>query len=160
MKIFQGMRGSIFLFSIIYVLIGMILLIVSDAPLLAVSYIFSVLMILSGIILVMYYIGREVQPEQESYDLAAGILATVAGIYMLIHAKLLAPWIPAVMGIMVIVSAVITFQNALDMRRLKQVFWAPVFLISLASMALGAVILYYPFEKTSHELRVIGASMF
>ena len=160
MKIFRGMRGSIFLFSMIYVLIGIILLIVSDAPMLAVSYIFSVLLIVSGIILVMYYIGREAQPDQESYDLAAGILATVAGIYLLIYAKLLTPWIPAVMGILVIVSGVITFQNALDMRRLKQVFWAPVFLISLASMALGAVILYYPFQKTSSQLRVIGASMF
>ena len=160
MKIFRGMRGSIFLFSMIYVLIGIILLIVSDAPMLAVSYIFSVLLIVSGIILVMYYIGREAQPDQESYDLAAGILATVAGIYLLIYAKLLTPWIPAVMGILVIVSGVITFQNALDMRRLKQVFWAPVFLISLASIALGAVILYYPFQKTSSQLRVIGASMF
>ena len=160
MKIFRGMRGSIFLFSMIYVLIGIILLIVSDAPMLAVSYIFSVLLIVSGIILVMYYIGREAQPDQESYDLAAGILATVAGIYLLIYAKLLTPWIPAVMGILVIVSGVITFQNALDMRRLKQVFWAPVFLVSLASIALGTVILYYPFQKTSSQLRVIGASMF
>ena len=116
MKIFRGMRGSIFLFSMIYVLICIILLIVSDAPMLAVSYIFSVLLIVSGNILVMYYIGREAQPDQESYDLAAGILATVAGIYLLIYAKLLTPWIPAVMGILVVVGGVITFQNALDMR--------------------------------------------
>ena len=160
MRLFQGMRGSIFLFSIIYVLIGIVLLIVSDAPLLAVSYIFSVLLILTGIVLVMYYIGREVQPEQESYDLVAGILSVSAGVYLMIHAKLLTPWIPAVMGLLVIVSGIITFQNSLDMRRLKQVFWGPVFLVSLASMALGFLILYYPFEKTSNQLRVIGASLF
>jgi len=154
------MRGSIFLFSIIYVLIGIVLLIVSDAPMLAVSYIFSVLLILTGIVLVMYYIGREVQPEQESYDLVAGILSVSAGVYLMIHAKLLTPWIPAVMGLLVIVSGIITFQNSLDMRRLKQVFWGPVFLVSLASMALGFLILYYPFEKTSNQLRVIGASLF
>ncbi len=160
MRLFQGMRGSIFLFSIIYVLIGIVLLIVSDAPMLAVSYIFSVLLILTGIVLVMYYIGREVQPEQESYDLVAGILSVSAGVYLMIHAKLLTPWIPAVMGLLVIVSGIITFQNSLDMRRLKQVFWGPVFLVSLASMALGFLILYYPFEKTSNQLRVIGASLF
>lgn len=159
MRLFQGMRGSIFLFSIIYVLIGIVLLIVSDAPMLAVSYIFSVLLILTGIVLVMYYIGREVQPEQESYDLVAGILSVSAGVYLMIHAKLLTPWIPAVMGLLVIVSGIITFQNSLDMRRLKQVFWGPVFLVSLASMALGFLILYYPFEKTSNQLRVIGASL-
>ena len=160
MRLFQGMRGSIFLFSIIYVLIGIVLLIVSDAPMLAVSYIFSVLLILTGIVLVMYYIGREVQPEQESYDLVAGILSVSAGVYLMIHAKLLTPWIPAVMGLLVIVSGIITFQNSLDMRRLKQVFWGPIFLVSLASMALGFLILYYPFEKTSNQLRVIGASLF
>ncbi len=160
MRLFQGMRGSIFLFSIIYVLIGIVLLIVSDAPMLAVSYIFSVLLILTGIVLVMYYIGREVQPEQESYDLVAGILSVSAGVYLMIHAKLLTPWIPAVMGLLVIVSGIITFQNSLDMRRLKQVFWGPVFLVSLAGMALGFLILYYPFEKTSNQLRVIGASLF
>ncbi len=159
MRLFQGMRGSIFLFSIIYVLIGIVLLIVSDAPMLAVSYIFSVLLILTGIVLVMYYIGREVQPEQESYDLVAGILSVSAGVYLMIHAKLLTPWIPAVMGLLVIVSGIITFQNSLDMRRLKQVFWGPVFLVSLAGMALGFLILYYPFEKTSNQLRVIGASL-
>ena len=160
MRLFQGMRGSIFLFSIIYVLIGIVLLIVSDAPMLAVRYIFTVLLILTGIVLVMYYIGREVQPEQESYDLVAGILSVSAGVYLMIHAKLLTPWIPAVMGLLVIVSGIITFQNSLDMRRLKQVFWGPVFLVSLASMALGFLILYYPFEKTSNQLRVIGASLF
>lgn len=93
MKLFRGMRGSILVFSMIYVLIGIILLIVSDAPMIAVSYIFSILLIMSGIILAMYYIGREVTPENESYDLVAGIVAVAAGVYLLIHAKLLTPWL-------------------------------------------------------------------
>lgn len=160
MRIFRGMRGSILIFSFIYVLIGLILLVMSDASMLAVSYVFSVLLVITGLILVMYYIGREITPENESYDLVAGIVSVAAGVYLLIHAKFLYPWFPAVMGLLVILSGIITFQNALDMRRMKQVFWAPVFLISLVSMALGFVILYYPFEKTNNLLRVIGASMF
>ena len=64
------------------------------------------------------------------------------------------------MGLLVILSGIITFQNALDMRRTKQVFWAPVFLVSLISIALGFVVLYFPFEKSSNYLRVIGISMF
>lgn len=160
MKLFRGMRGSILVFSIIYVLIGIILLIVSDAPMIAVSYIFSVLLIMSGIILAMYYIGREVTPENESYDLVAGIVAVAAGVYLLIHAKLLTPWLPAVLGLLIILSGIITFQNALDLRRLKQILWAPVFLVSLISMGLGFLVLYYPFEKTSNMLRVIGVSLF
>ena len=160
MKLFRGMRGSILIFSIIYVLIGIILLIVSDAPMIAVTYIFSVLLILSGLILAMYYIGREVTPENESYDLVAGIVSVAAGVYLLIHAKLVTPWLPAVMGVLIVLSGIITFQNALDLRRLKQILWAPVFLISLLSMGLGFLILYYPFEKTSTLLRVIGVSLF
>lgn len=160
MRIFRGMRGSILIFSFIYVLIGLILLVMSDASMLAVSYVFGVLLVITGLILVMYYIGREITPENESYDLVAGIVSVAAGVYLLIHAKFLYPWLPAVMGLLVILSGIITFQNALDMRRMKQVFWAPVFLISLVSMALGFVILYYPFEKTNNLLRVIGASMF
>ena len=160
MKLFRGMRGSILIFSIIYVLIGIILLIVSDAPMIAVTYIFSVLLILSGLILAMYYIGREVTPENESYDLVAGIVSVAAGVYLLIHAKLVTPWLPAVMGLLIVLSGIITFQNALDLRRLKQILWAPVFLISLLSMGLGFLILYYPFEKTSTLLRVIGVSLF
>ena len=160
MKLFRGMRGSILIFSIIYVLIGIILLIVSDAPMIAVTYIFSVLLILSGLILAMYYIGREVTPENESYDLVAGIVSVAAGVYLLIHAKLVTPWLPAVMGLLIVLSGIITFQNALDLRRLKQILWAPVFLISLLSMGLGFLILYYPFGKTSTLLRVIGVSLF
>ncbi len=159
MKLFRGMRGSILVFSIIYVLIGLILLVVSDAPLLAISYIFSVLLLITGIILTMYYIGRDVTPENESYDLVAGVVAVTAGIYLMMHAKVLYPWIPVVMGFMVLFSGLITFQNALDMRRMKQVFWAPVFLVALGSLALGFVILFYPFEKTTNMLRVIGASL-
>lgn len=71
---------------------GIILRIVSDVPMIAVSYIFSVLLIISGLVLVMYYIGREVTPENESYDLVAGIVAVDVGVYVLIHAKLLTPW--------------------------------------------------------------------
>lgn len=160
MKLFRGMRGSILIFSIIYVLIGIILLIVSDAPMIAVTYIFSVLLILSGLILAMYYIGRVVTPENESYDLVAGIVSVAAGVYLLIHAKLVTPWLPAVMGLLIVLSGIITFQNALDLRRLKQILWAPVFLISLLSMGLGFLILYYPFGKTSTLLRVIGVSLF
>ncbi|MBO5239479.1 MAG: threonine synthase [Lachnospiraceae bacterium] len=159
MKLFRGMRGSILVFSIIYVLIGLILLVVSDAPLLAISYIFSVLLIVTGVVLIMYYIGRDVTAENESYDLVAGVVAATAGIYLMINAKVLYPWLPAVMGFMVLISGLITFQNALDMRRMKQVFWAPVFLVALGSLALGFVILFYPFEKTTNMLRVIGASL-
>lgn len=159
MKLFRGMRGSILVFSIIYVLIGLILLVVSDAPLLAISYVFSVLLLITGIILTMYYIGRDVTPENESYDLVAGVVAVTAGIYLMMHAKVLYPWIPVVMGFMVLFSGLITFQNALDMRRMKQVFWAPVFLVALGSLALGFIILFYPFEKTTNMLRVIGASL-
>lgn len=160
MKLFRGMRGSILIFSVIYVLIGLILLVMSDASMLTVSYVFSVLLIITGLILTMYYIGREVTAENESYDLVAGVVSATAGIYLLIHAKALYPWLPAVMGLLVILSGVITFQNALDMRRMKQVFWAPVFLVSLISIALGFVILYFPFEKSGNYLRVIGVSMF
>ena len=46
MKLFQGMRGSMLIFSIIYVLISLILLVVSDASLLTISNIFAVLLIL------------------------------------------------------------------------------------------------------------------
>ncbi|MCM1495110.1 MAG: threonine synthase [Bacteroides sp.] len=160
MKLFRGIRGSMLIFSVIYVLIGLILLVMSDASMLTVSYVFSVLLIITGLILVMYYIGREVTPENESYDLVAGVVAGAAGVYLLIHAKALYPLLPSVMGLLVLLSGVITFQNALDMRRMKQVFWAPVFLISLVSIALGFVILYVPFEKSGNYLRVIGVSMF
>lgn len=159
MKLFQGIRGSMLIFSIIYVLIGLILLVVSDASLFVISNVFAILMILTGLILVMYYIGREITPENESYDLVAGIVAGAAGIYLLVNGKHIYPLIPAVFGLLVLLSGVITFQNALDMRRLKQIFWAPAFLISLISMALGFLILYFPFEKTSNQLRVIGVSM-
>lgn len=160
MRLFRGMRGSILIFSIIYVLIGLLLLVMSDASMLAVSYVFAVLLIITGLILTMYYIGRDVTLENESYDLVAGIVAASAGVYLLLHAKTLYPLLPAVMGLLVILSGVITFQNALDIRRLRQIFWAPVFLVSLISIALGFVILYFPFEKSSHYLRVIGVSMF
>ncbi len=159
MKFFRGMRGSILMFSFIYVLIGLILLVVSDAPMLAISYIFAVLLMITGLVLVMYYIGRDVTPENESYDLVAGVIAATAGVYLMIHARVLCPWMPAVMGFLVLLSGLITFQNSLDMRRMKQVFWAPVFVVAIASLALGFVILFYPFEKTSNWLRVIGASM-
>lgn len=160
MKLFQGMRGSILIFSIIYVLIGLLLLIMSDASMLTVSYVFAVLLVITGLILTMYYIGREVTIANESYDLVAGVVSASAGVYLLLHAKELYPMLPAVMGLLVILSGIITFQNALDMRRTKQVFWAPVFLVSLFSIALGFVVLYFPFEKSSNYLRVIGISMF
>lgn len=160
MKLFQGMRGSILIFSIIYVLIGLLLLIMSDASMLTVSYVFAVLLVITGLILTMYYIGREVTIANESYDLVAGVVSASAGVYLLLHAKELYPMLPAVMGLLVILSGIITFQNALDMRRTKQVFWAPVFLVSLISIALGFVVLYFPFEKSSNYLRVIGISMF
>lgn len=160
MKLFRGMRGNILIFSMIYVLIGLILLVMSDANMQAITYVFSVLLILTGLISVMYYIGREVTQDNESYDLVVGVVAAVAGIYLLLSAKLVTPFLPTIFALLVLLSGLITFQNALDMRRMKQVFWAPVFLISIVSLALGFVILYYPFEKSSSELRVIGLAMF
>lgn len=160
MKLFRGMRGNILVFSMIYVLIGLILLVMSDANMLAVCYVFSGILMLTGLILVMYYIGREVTQDNESYDLVAGVVAEVAGVYLMLSARFVSPYLPTILALLVLLSGLITFQNALDMRRMKQVFWAPIFLISLISMALGFVILYYPFEKSSNEMRVIGLAMF
>ena len=149
MKLFRGMRGNILIFSMIYVLIGLILLVMSDANMQAITYVFSVLLILTGLISVMYYIGREVTQDNESYDLVVGVVAAVAGIYLLLSAKLVTPFLPTIFALLVLLSGLITFQNALDMRRMKQVFWAPVFLISIVSLALGFVILYYPLRRVA-----------
>ena len=69
MKLFRGMRGSLLVFSMIYVIIGLILLILSDASMKAVAYVFSILLMVTGLMLIMYYIGREVTEENESYDI-------------------------------------------------------------------------------------------
>ena len=94
MKYFRGMRGNILIFSTIYVLIGLILLVLSDAKMTAVTYVFSVLLMITGLIMIMYYIGREVREDQESYDLVIGVVAETAGIYLMLSARYVAPFLP------------------------------------------------------------------
>ena len=159
MKYFRGMRGNILIFSTIYVLIGLILLVLSDAKMTAVTYVFSVLLMITGLIMVMYYIGREVREDQESYDLVIGVAAETAGIYLMLFARAVSPYLPTIFALLVLLSGLITFQNALDTRRRRQVYWVPLFLVSVLSLALGFVILYYPFVKNSNRLRVIGLAM-
>lgn len=107
----------------------------------------NVLCIISGIMLVMIGVVAAASSFSDGamlgrYSLMLGIALALGGALCILRPGLVSGILCAIFGIVIAVDGAITFIDAIDCARAKIKEWRILMLISLVSMALGAVIMF------------------
>ena len=107
----------------------------------------NVLCIISGIMLLLIGVVAAVSSFSDGamlgrYSLMLGIALALAGALCILRPTMITNVLSAIFGIIIAVDGALTFIDAIDCARAKMKEWRILMLISVVSIALGAVIMF------------------
>ena len=143
--------------SIIFLLIGILLLI---KPVTIISIIVDIIGI-SVIILGIFGIIRYFKTKNESFnfDLVYGIICIIAGALIISNVKVVASFLPIILGIWMIGNSVIKIQYAMNLKEYSESNWLIVMIISIISLAAGILFVFNPFKGATLITQGLGVAL-
>ncbi|MCD7735824.1 MAG: DUF308 domain-containing protein [Lachnospiraceae bacterium] len=158
-KVKEFSRSYIFL-SILYIAIGIVLLVWPNLKIETIGNGLGIIMIVVGATYaVIYFTGNRKQEGYLQVDLVIGIVCAAFGVFILLTPEFLAMILPFAMATVLLVGAIVKIQSAVSMKRLFIRRWYLALIGALIIIALGIVLLVFPFKKDSYMLLYIGVCL-
>ncbi len=131
--------------SIIYILIGLLLLLVPGANLVYLFYAIAAILLIFGIALIVRYLISQAYHNIGNYSFSVGISCILVGICVLIRASVLSAYLPLFLGICILFGAMIKLQNATDLHCVESKAWIVFLILAFAFVAAAFMIILNPF---------------
>ena len=138
------------LLTILFFLVGAILILFPDMKILTISYAISIIMILLGIILIVYSVNKLYLINFLSF----GVLQVILGFIILIYPYALSTLLPIAVGVWMILKSTIDFRMSLILKNGKAKDWIYVAILSILAIICG-IMLIIKTEIGTIELTVI-----
>lgn len=152
----KGIRNSIVFTSILYTLLGLVLIAAPGKALKWACFLIGAVTIWYGISRILSY-RRAGMGYGQRFDMFIGVALIVLGLFLLVSPQLLVSVIPAALGLYILVDSVSAIKRALDMKALGFEKWWGPFTAALVLAVLGAVMLLNPFGAIETLIVFVGA---
>lgn len=150
-------RTKLIVAAVAYIIIGLILLIFPTLTAKVVAYVFATVMLLAGIYgLISYFTSR---PELTNRGLYYGLLAILIAIFIYSRIGLVISIVPVLLGFSIALSALMTFQQTIDMLRLKLKGWIPMLVVAILNLVLGILVILNPFASAAALMSIVGIGL-
>lgn len=141
--------------AIMCVILGGFLIGMPDEILKVASTLFSVILIcLGGIRIFMYMKDRD---NGMMFSLLLGVLLVIIGCYLLSNPKIFGSILPIVLGAIILVDSLWTFDASIQMRRAGFARWPFMFVSSLVCVVLAVIMIVNPFKTMTIVVQFAGA---
>lgn len=157
MEALKKFKASSYAVSIIYIIVGLIMLLnpgfISDA----VNYVIGILVIVYGVI---YSISLYQKKEIEAYgkfDFLAGIICISFGLFLILNPDTLGSLIPFCVGVIILMDAIRFIINGIRLKKLNYKSWVINFIVGLVFLAFSIFIIVKAKDISLLLIRFIGA---
>ena len=145
--------------SIVYLVIGLILIIWPDAARQILIYaIGAAALLYGGFRIVDFFVRKEHLSGKVQLGVALGIGCLLIGLFLMLKVSLVVTLLAAIIGVAVIVDSVLRLQIALNLRHTGGKYWLVLLITSLVTLAFGILLLFNPF--TAVKVATIVAGVF
>ena len=155
METLRKFRASSYAVSIVYIIVGLIMLLnpsfISDA----VNYVIGVLIIIYGLI----YSVSLYQKDNEVYgkfDFLAGIICISFGLFLILNPDLLVSLIPFCAGVIIFMDAISFIYNSIKLRRCGYKSWVINLIVGLIFLGFAIYIIINAKNISYLLIRFIG----
>ena len=140
--------------SILFIVIGMLLLFKPGATLRTISYVIGGLILVFGI----FGVARFTKSDKKgfNFDLVYGILSLIAGLIIICNPEALVSIIPIILGIWIVINSAIKIQYSFYMKSDNSKKWIATLTMSLITLICGIVLLFNPFRAVEIVTQAIG----
>lgn len=155
----KEMKWSAVLRSVIYCVLGIILILFPDTTARTLCYIGGGAIVVTGVVTLITYLFRDVEDRYYRNDFVMGLIEVLLGLFAIYKAELLISLIPFILGIFVVISGFCKLQNGLDVKRMGYDNWYVFVLLAIVNVVFGIVLLWNPFTAATVMFVVIGAGL-
>lgn len=130
--------------SIIFIIIGMILIFNPEGTLKIISYLLGVLFIVIGIVKILNYFKDK--KDENTYfkdDLVYGILMILIGVFAIAATELIASIFRIIVGIWIIYTGILRLIYTFRFKIYSDYMWVVNIILSIAMIGCGAIILFH-----------------
>ena len=151
----KGIRNSLVLTSILYTILGVVLMVFPGAALSWACALIGIVTLGYGAVRVVGY-WRGGGSYRQRFDLFIGVVLLALGVFLLVTPQFIVSIIPMVLGIYILVDSVAAIKRALDMKALGFEKWWISFIAALALAVFGAVMILRPFATVETLVMFVG----
>ncbi len=156
MEVLKKFRASSVAVSIVYFIVGLIMLLnpsfISDA----VNYVIGILMIIYGVIYSISLSQKKDKNFNGKFDSLAGILCISFGLFLIVHKDILFSLIPFCTGVIIFVDGVLSIFKGFSLKRLNYRYWWLDLIIGLIFLGFSTYIIINAKEISELLIRIIG----
>ena len=143
--------------SIVFLLIGVLLLVKPTEIISIIVDIIGISVIVLGVFGVIRYFRTK--NESFNFDLMYGIICIIAGALIISNVKVVASFLPVILGIWMIGNSIIKIQYAMNLKDYAESNWLTVMIISVLSLAAGILFVFNPFKGAKLLTQGLGIAL-
>lgn len=155
-KLMKTAKTGYIIMSLVFCLLGIMLIAIPDFSVTLIATVFGVLLILFGIVKIIGYFSKDLFRLAFQYDLAFGILLIVLGMITILKVKNIMIFISIILGIYALADGLLKIQIALDAKVFGIKQWWTILVSAVATGAIGCVLVIRPSESAGILVILFG----
>ena len=156
MEVINKLKRSAYFVSIIYIIIGLIMLLNPIFVRNAVNYIMGVFAILYGVIYIITMYQKKDSEVFSKFNLLGGILCVSFGLFLIFNPEVLFSLIPFCAGVIIFMDALTLVYQSISLKRLEINRWWINLIISLVFLIFSVYIMINAKDIPDLLIRIIG----
>lgn len=148
-------RSSL-LSSIGLIILGILLIVQSEATIITISYIIGGILVAIGILAGIRFAKRLENPLRNELDIVYGIVCIILGILVITNPQTIASIIPFVIGFIIIINSAVKIQYSIELKKDSNSLWKSTLIMSLITIICGLVLIINPFRGAILFTRIVG----
>lgn len=156
MEVINKLKRSAYFVSIIYIIIGLIMLLNPIFVRNAINYIMGIFAILYGVIYVISLYQKKNTEVFSRFNLLGGILCVSFGLFLIVNPDVLFSLIPFCAGVIIFMDALTLIYQSVSLKRLEVNKWWIYLIISLIFLGFSIYIIIHAKDISNLLIRIIG----
>ena len=130
--------------SIIFIILGVILVFNPEGIIRFISYVLGAIFIIIGLFKIISYFSAKGENDFYNYDIIYGILAIVIAIITMVYSPTIASLLRIIIGVWIIYTSLVRFSYALRLRQLSNKIWVYSLILAVVMFVCGLLIALNP----------------
>ena len=154
MNVLKRIQNYGFTVSIIYIIIGLIMVINPQFVCDAINYIVGFFIIIFGILYLINQYTDKV--EVSKFNFLAGLLCISFGIFLVLNTDILVSMIPFCSGIIILMDSIYQFKNSVSLKKYGEKKWWINLVVAIFFFLFALYVIAYAKDVTYLIIRIIG----
>lgn len=159
MKFLKELKWDALLTGVLYILLGIVALVLPETMEKTLGYMIGVVLVLAGAVSMICYLLRDAHQNYYHNDFLHGLIGIGLGIVVFYKVDIIIALVPALLGVMVLISGFGKLQDVIDMKRMEYGNWIVMLIMAVINVIFGMILIFYPNSAANLLFRLIGIGL-